>query len=86
MEASTQREGVKDGALRVPLTWEDTGDLGLRSALQGHRRVWDKAPESTAIWEIQSQGSGWAGAQLVRVWRGPEEVTLQINFEGWNVF
>lgn len=52
MEASTQREGVKDGALRVPLTWEDTGDLGLRSALQGHRRVWDKAPEPTAIWEI----------------------------------
>ena len=68
-------EGVKDRTLAVPLTWEGAGDPGLQSALQGHRCVWGEAPEPAAIQEIRSQSPGWEEARLVRVWRGPEEIT-----------
>lgn len=69
----------------MSLTWEEAWGPWPAVSTTGTQVCLGQAPDPTVI-EIQSQGPGWVEAQLVRVWRGPEEVSLQINLEGWKRF
>lgn len=88
-EPSSQREGVKDGALVVPLTWEKAWGPWTADSTAGTQASLGHGPLSSRSLQHLGDprpGSGWAEAQSVRGWRGPEEVALQMNLEGWKRF